>query len=178
MKRIFVLLTLIMVLAVISSAALAGPPENVAGDWYYHPRLDELETVKIVGGNTFLWTVEDSRWNGSFQGSEDCMAIPAQDCAASVDYGDVIFYRSGRGFFKGVVEFAEVTVHGKTGTLQMKVNGSRPDPFTDWTGHWVIADAGKQLKGLQGQGTWWGPGWQEIPGEWGIIHYQGKVHFE
>ena len=180
-KKLIVLLAVIMTLILVSIPALATPPDNAAGDWYYHPRLDELELVKEVGGNTFLRTVEDSRWTGTFQGTEDCIAesLPPEDiCAASVDYGDVVFYRSGRGFFKGTVEFASVTVHGKTGSLEMRVNGTRPDPFTDWTGHWVITSGEGELTGLHGQGTWWGPGWQEVVGEWGEIHYSGKIHFE
>ncbi len=180
-KTWFVMLVVIIVLSAVSIPALATPPETAAGDWYYHPRLDELELVKVVGGNTFFRTVEDSRWNGTFHGSEVCYAPDdpeLDDCAASVDEGTVVFHRSGRANFHASVLFPSVTVDGATGSLEMRVDGSKPDPVTDWVGHWVITGGELHQAGLRGQGTWWGPGWQEIPGEWGVIHYSGNIHFE
>jgi len=177
-KKLFVLLAVIMVLSMISIPALATPPDNAQGDWYYHPRLDELVELKNVGGNSFLHTVEDSQWSGTFHGSEDCVVPVQEDCASSVDYGKVVFHSSGNANFNAVVLFPSVTVDGQTGTLEMRVNGSSPDPVSDWIGKWVITGGELQQAGLHGQGTWWGPGWQGIPGEWGEIHYSGNIHFE
>ena len=177
-KKLFVMMAMIMILSVGSIPALATPAGNAQGDWFYHPRLDELELVKLVGDNTFFRTVEDSRWNGTFQGSEDCKATEEDNCAASVDVGTVIFHASGRANFLGWVHFESVYVDGTSGSLEMQVNGTKPDAVNDWVGHWVITGGTLHDDGLRGQGSWWGPGWQEVPGVWGIIHYSGNIHFE
>jgi hypothetical protein len=174
---VMILVTFVFLFA-IALTVQAGPPDNAQGDWFYHPRLDELELVKIVDGNTFFRTVEDSRWNGTFHGSEDCVAVSEENCAASVDMGPVVFHRSGQANFQAVAHFPSVTVEGVTGSLEMRVTGSKPDPVTDWEGNWVITGGSLHEDGLRGQGPWWGPGWQEVPGEWGIIHYSGNIHFE
>lgn len=177
-KKLFVLLTLIIVLGAVSIPALATPSTDVAGDWYYHPRLGELE-VRLAGGNTIFSTVEDSRFNGTFHGSEDCVAIEEKNCVASVDYGTVIIHPSGRANFQGWVLFPALTLDGHTGSLEMQVNGTLPSIGTsEWDGRWTITGGELHQAGLRGQGIWWGPGWQEVPGVWGEIHYSGNIHFE
>ena len=173
-KKLFVLLAVIMVLSMVSIPGLASPPENAEGDWYYLPRLAEM-VVRGAGGNTIISTVEDSEWNGTFHGeTEDCVVL--DDCAVSVDYGKIVFHSSGRANFAGVVSFPSVTVDGKTGGLEMRVNGVKHGP--EWEGRWVITGGDLHQSGLRGKGTWWGPGWQEDPEEWGEIHYSGNIHFE
>lgn len=177
-KKVLILLVMIAILLAAAIPALATPAEDVQGDWFYHPRLDEVELVKIVGNNTFFRTVEDSRWNGTFQGSEACIVTAEENCASSVDSGPVVIHRSGLMNFQGWVRFDSVTVNGATGSLEMRVSGIRPATATDWQGQWVITGGELHQAGLRGQGPWWGPGWQEVPGQWGIIHYSGSIHYE
>ena len=164
-KKLFVLLTTVMLLLLVSVPAFATPPQNAFGEWIYLPRGDEL--LKEAGGNIFLWNVEDAVWTGTFDGE-------------SVDSGVVVLHRSGSVPFKGDVVFETAVVDGKTGNLELRVNGTKPDlsPDTEWKGHWVISEAGGELAGLKGQGSWWGPGWGGDPKVWGHIDYDGKIHFE
>jgi hypothetical protein len=172
-KKLFVLLAVIMALTMVSVPALAGPPEDAGGDWYYMPAA---LGVKVAGDNTFLTITDVSNWNGTFHGqSEDCEVL--EDCAVSEDYGTVVIHSSGDAFYKGVNIFPSVTVKGRTGRLEMRVNGLKK-AGSDWKGMWVITSGEGELAGLRGQGTWWGPGWQGDPEEWGEIHYSGKIHFD
>ncbi|MCP4409845.1 MAG: hypothetical protein GY807_19290 [Gammaproteobacteria bacterium] len=174
-RKFFVLLAVIMMVSVVSITAFATPPEDAGGDWYYMPTI---LGVKVAGGNTFLTISDIGNWKGTFDGeSEDCAAFPFEVCALSEDYGTVVIHRSGLTFYKGVNTFPAVTVDGKMGRLEMRVNGSKP-VGSDWQGHWVITNAEGDLAGLHGQGTWWGPGYNpEIPELWGEIHYSGNIHF-
>lgn len=177
-KRLLVLLVLAVALLAASLPAQATPSDYVEGDWFYHPRLNEMEVVRVAGGNTFIKAIEDGRWSGAFQGSEACMGSDDHNCAASVDHGTGIIHRSGRMTFLAWADFDSVTVNGITGSLEMRVTGSRPDPVTGWEGNWVITGGELHEMGLRGQGPWWGPGWQEEVGVWGVIHYSGNMHFE
>jgi hypothetical protein len=123
----------------------------------------ELVFGKEAGGNVFQHLTETGIWTGTFTGN-------------SIDYGPVVFYRSGAMSFRGIVDF-EGEVDGKTGTLTIKVNGRKPNPTADWEGHWVIIRGGGQLSDLKGQGKWWGPGYNPAyPETYGVIHYTGKIH--
>ena len=164
-KRSLFLVTVLMVVlvSVLSVPAHAGPPENASGVWHYRPL--GLPEVKVAGGNTILTIKEEAYWEGTFDG-------------VSEDHGTVVFYAAGHWIFQGWVEFDPVTVDGRTGSLTMRVIGSKPDAGADWAGTWVIIKGTGDLKGLQGQGTWWGPGWQGDPLVYGVIPYAGNVHFE
>ena len=50
-----------------------------------------------------------------------------------------------------------------------------PGETPSWTGTWVILSGTGDLAGAHGQGTWWGPGFdddEETTDTW----YEGKVH--
>ena len=143
-KKLFVLLTMIMVLSLMSIPALAGPPDNNAsGDWCYE--LIPSTDVKVAGGNTFVLDFNDNgHWNGTFDGD-------------SFDDGWIVMRARGYWFFKTTVSFDDVTVLGKTGGLEMRVNGWIPadwESFSEYEGLWVITRATGDLRGLVGRGTW------------------------
>jgi len=158
--RVFTLLTMILILSILSTPALAGPPTEAGGLWQYKPEILEMW---FADGNMFLHTAEEAVWTGTFEGD-------------STEDGLVVVHSSGLWTFNGMVSFVG-TVDGKSGTMEMSVNGTRPDEFSDWTGRWVILSGTDELANLRGQGRWWGPGAPE-PGEWGDIDYSGKIHFE
>lgn len=185
-KKLFVLLAAICILFVVSIAALAGPPEDAQGYWYYLPSQPP-EVVKIVGDNTFLSIADTGYWTGTFNGDVDCSEFKApeddlaENCGESTDIGWVTIHSNDAWFYRGIVSLDPVTVDGKTGTLEMRVSGSRPDAELDedseWEGKWVITGGSGQLEGLRGQGTWEGPGY--LGGaDYGIIRYAGNFHFE
>jgi len=158
-KRLFVLL----VVAVASVPALADPPEEAHGFWYYLPTYQAVD--KIAGGNMFMTIADEGWWDGTIDGSE-------------VDTGNVVVHSKLHWFYTGTVVFNEVTVGGKTGGLEMRVQGRRPDAFSDWDGKWMIIAASGDLAGLQGRGTWAGAGWSPTaPTVPGVVEYWGKVHF-
>lgn len=161
-KRLFALLAVTMVLS--TGAALAGPPENAAGEWYYLPT--GMVVDKVAGGNTFVSISDVGYWTGTIAGDE-------------TDVGTAVIYRSGRwSYTEGILTFASAVVDGRAGGLEIRVHGHRPDIFTDWQGQWLITEATGGLEGLQGQGSWWGPGWQGDPYEYGVVYYSGNIHFE
>lgn len=160
-KKIYFSLALVIILSLTAIPVFAGSTQNASGIWYYLPL--ELNFVKEAGGNEFFEITEKGVWTGTFQGS-------------SIDSGSAVFFHSGAIHFKGIVDF-EGEVEGKTGTLTIKVNGRKANPAADWKGHWVIIDGGGELSDLHGQGKWWGPGYNpEVPEEYGVIYYDGKVH--
>lgn len=160
-KKVLALLILVMILSALAMSvhAESKQPTAAAGLWQYSPTI---LSSREVGGNTFLETVEDGIWTGTFQGD-------------STEDGKVVIHRSGRWSFNAIVSFGG-EVEGESGTLKMSVVGSRPDAFSDWFGYWVILSGTDELATLHGQGTWWGPGAQG-PGAWGDIYYAGKIHF-
>jgi hypothetical protein len=160
-KRLLTLLTLSVILSVLSIPALAGPPTAASGVWLYTPYI---VSMRFADGNTFLKTFEDGIWTGTFEG-------------VSTEDGHVVIHSTGFWSFRGTVSFSQVTVDGKSGTLEMHVVGSRPDVFTDWQGRWVILSGTGDLATLRGQGTWWGPGAPDV-GQQGTIYYAGQIHFE
>jgi hypothetical protein len=161
-KKVWMSVTVFMVVLALSVSVQAGPLTIAEGDWLYMPTV---EGVRIAGGNTFLELSEVGEWSGTFDGD-------------STEVGTVVQHSSGLVFFKGVVSFVG-TVNGQSGTMKMSVVGSKADPTADWEGKWVILGGTEGLATLQGQGTWWGPGWSPLtPTEWGVIHYAGNVHFE
>jgi hypothetical protein len=178
-KMLVAVVTVVVLLSVLPISASAHPPTPVEGVWEYLPYIkvendsgecvkpEEGDTgplcVKVAGGNQFLQTYEDGWWAGDFEGTSE-------------DHGKVTIHRSGRWNFKALVYF-EGAANGTPGTLKMSVVGGRPDVSADWQGQWVILSGTGELETLRGQGTWWGPGWLEIPNVPGIIHYDGQVHF-
>ena len=160
-KMLLTLLTLSVILSMLLIPALAGPPTAAAGVWKYTPYI---VAVRVADGNTFLETFEEGEWTGTFEGE-------------STEDGHVVIHTSGFWSFRGTVSFSQVTVAGKSGTLEMSVVGKRPDVFTDWQGKWVILSGTGDLATLRGQGTWWGPGSPGV-GQQGDIYYAGQIHFE
>jgi len=160
-KTVWKLVTVFMVVLALSISVQAGPLTAAEGLWQYTPYI---ESMKVAGGNTFLDTVEVGVWTGTFEGD-------------STEDGEVVIHSTGAWSFRGTVSFSQVTVDGKSGTLEMHVVGKRPDAFTDWEGSWVITGGTGDLADLHGEGTWWGPGAPDI-GLQGDIYYAGQIHFE
>ena len=158
--RVLMLLTMIMILPILSTPALAGPPTEAEGLWEYMPTIVD---ARVADGNTFLHTTEVGKWTGTFEGE-------------STEDGQVVIFSSGRWSFRGMVSF-EGKVGDKSGTLEMSVNGTKPDVYSEWKGRWVILSGTDELANLRGQGDWWGPG-SLGPGYWGDIYYWGRIHFE
>ncbi len=159
-KKLFVLLIVLMALALVSISALAGPPEKAEGLWRYQPFL---VGARQAGCNTFLTTIENGQWTGTFEGT-------------STEDAKVVIHCNGAWSFNAIVSF-EGSVAGKSGTMTMSVVGTRPDGLSDWQGKSVILSGTGELANLRGQGTWWGPG-AGAPGTWGDIYYEGNYHFE
>lgn len=183
-KKLFVVLAVILILSAVAIPALAGPPDKVQGYWYYIPTKDPFLGAKLADGNMFLTVADAGYWTGTFNGDVDCseVALPedvlADKCGVSTDIGWVVIHSNDSWFYRGIVSLDPVTVDGKTGTLEMRVSGSRPDALAEWDGKWVITGGTGELAGLRGQGSWWGPGWLGDPAQYGVIPYSGNIHFE
>lgn len=155
------ILIMLVFLFAIATSVRAGPPESASGLWLYTPYITD---VREADCNTHLTTLEVSEWrDGTFVGT-------------STEDARVIIHCSGRWSFHGTVDFDYVEVNGRSGTLEMTVNGSRPDATADWFGYWTITGGGGDLENLRGQGTFWGPG-APAPGVQGEIYYAGNIHF-
>ena len=165
MRKVSIALMILIILVFLFAITLsvqAGPPGSASGLWLYTPYI---VSVREADCNTHLTTFEESIWqDGTFVGT-------------STEDARVIIHCAGNWSFQGTVDFDYVEVDGRSGTLEMSVNGSRPDATADWFGHWVITDGGGELENLRGQGTFWGPG-APAPGVQGEIHYDGNIHFE
>ncbi|NIW46448.1 MAG: DUF3224 domain-containing protein [Gammaproteobacteria bacterium] len=151
------LITMIMavIMMVISSPVMAGPPETVQGVMSWTSIvLDE----RVSGRNVFLKTFEDAVWTGSLSGT-------------STEDGIVVLYGledNDPASYHGIASF-EGEVFGKSGTLEILILARVDDVFSDWEGTWVILSGTGELSNLRGRGTLIGPG---------PIDYKGMVHFE
>lgn len=161
-KKLLFVLAMLAVLSLLAVPAIAGPPEQAEGLWQYQPFI--LSSQEI-GCKTILTTFENGLWTGTFTGT-------------STENGKVVIRCSGEVTFKALVTF-QGSVAGRSGTMWMKVVGSKPDARGEWQGSFVILKGTGDLANLRGQGTWWGPGYNpEFPDEWGDIYYAGNIHFE
>jgi hypothetical protein len=164
MRKVSILLVglLVCVLVFVQGVPVAAStPTDASGTLRYIPY--PAGEPKVAGGNTFLKTVEDSWWDGSFAGY-------------SFDECNVVIHRSGSWAYNAVAYF-EGSVQGQTGRLTLRLSGSRPDAFSDWTGMWVILTGTEGLANLHGQGIFYGPGSPGF-GEIGEITYEGQIHFD
>lgn len=159
-KKLFALVSTVIVLSLLVMPALAAQEKVPDGIWSYN---SEFVNIRVVGGNMFISITDVGMWSGTFEGTSD-------------DVGEVAVYRSGLWNYWGTVEFTG-EVDGVSGTLTMKVHGIRPDADSEWDGTWVIISGTGGLATLRGQGTWWGMG-APGPGVWGDVEYEGDVHFE
>ena len=173
-RRIAVILIVALMGVGWAMAAQAAPSQQAEGLWEYMPRppaptdpppiflnCEDLPYPFLMPMITML--TEDGRWSGTFNGM-------------SVDTGTLIIRCEGSFSFWATVAFESVMVNGNTGRLYMHVEGTKPDPFADWCGTWSIIDGMGDMENLQGQGSWWGPGYTPVfPDVWGQIHYDGKI---
>jgi len=171
-KKLFVLLGVIMVLSIVSMPAFATPPDDtVEGRWCYG-YFEEGEH-KIAGRNEFYDLDTTDAWIGTFDG------LGSSD-------GRVQLHPSGYTLLKSDAFLNAVTVDGKTGNLEMRINGWLPagGALSDYEGLWVITNGTDELAGLRGQGTWGGV-------EFGnslctdidvnliaSVPYSGSIHFD
>ncbi len=167
-RKLFVFLTVIMVLCLMLIFGCSTPTaidERAEGVWTYLPTGQPI--VDVVGPYTFMTISDASDLTGTFIGSAD-------------DFGEVVIHSSGPMYYKGIVPFESATVNGKTGGLVLSVYGTKPNPSADakWNGKWVIESGTGELAGLNGQGTWEGPGWQGDPEVPGVVNYSGSIRFE
>ena len=160
-KQVSILVMALLVVLALSISVQAGETIAAQGLWQYTPYI---EGVRFADGNMFVDTREDGVWTGTFVGD-------------STEDGKMVVHSSGFRSFKATVSFSDVTVEGKSGTLEMRAVGKRLSPDQDWEGQWVITGGTGELAGLRGHGTWWGPG-APAPGVQGDIHYAGQIHFE
>lgn len=165
MRKIsFLWLSVIVVLVLLAAIPVAAStPIDVAGTLYYIPYPDPDTEPKVAGGNTFLETIEYSRWEGSFDG-------------VSYDECSVVVHRSGAWAYNAIAYFSG-SLDGRIGGLTLRLTGNRPDAFSDWEGQWVILGGTEGLANLHGQGIFYGPGSPGF-GEEGAVTYEGQVHFD
>jgi len=153
----------VALLSLLSAPVHGGPPSAAEGLLQYLP-VDQ--SMRVAGGNTFVDFAEVGKWTGTLEGE-------------STDVGALVIHSAGFASVKAITSFVG-TVGGRSGTLEMGFIGEKPDllPGTEWEGKWVILSGTGDLANLRGHGTWWGPGWQGNPTEWGNIPYAGEIHFE
>lgn len=166
------------------NALPAAPPAEAGkepdGVWCYLPEFEGLEVISFdpyqgSPDKAFLKVPYQSTWTGLLNGT-------------SVDYGLVIGHvvdpdpeaiPAPMVFFE-TASFKGVEIEGKVGDLEMNTYGDRHNPEGIWKGTWVITSGTDDLEGIQGMGTFWGPGWMpdsntEECGDWGLIYYEGEV---
>jgi hypothetical protein len=154
------MLGVVTLLAAMQAPAHAAAPVEAQGHWQY---ITVLTDVREAGCNTISTLTEEDVLTGTFEGESSGEGVVVAHCSGSFN-------------FKGLLNFEEMTVDGKTGGLTMSVSGRLADPTGEWTGNWFVVSATGELEGLHGQGKWWGPG-AGGPGLPGHLDYDGKVHF-
>jgi len=171
-KRLFVILAVVVALSVLSSTVVARSSERTLparGVWCYMPDLGtatEIPNPYKPPDKSFLSVAYDSVWTGTFAGS-------SKDTGLLVAHG--VWPAAEPMSLVGTVWFEAAEVDGASGGLEMDAIGDRPDTTSEWRGTWVITGGTGDLEGIQGRGTWWGPGWLGDPEACGVIYYKGNV---
>jgi hypothetical protein len=154
-KKRLLILGMILILAIVAVSVSAATPAGRGGRrgvWCYQPTGPnpfDFDFAYDIGGNDFFTGSYVSEWTGPLTGS-------------SIDNGLVIwrnFPADGPAIFVDLITFAEAEVRGRTGPLELYLDGERTSTY--WHGRWFIANASGELTGLVGRGVWWG--WQGDP---------------
>ena len=157
----------------LTPTVLATTPTHVSGSLAYDPTP---VGSKLADGNLHLKTTEEGLWSGDLVGEswdEPCRVVIHKvvfDAEGNIVNFDFRWYTS-------IATFETATVGSKSGGLVMRLHGKDSGPGTDWHGQWVILSGTGELANLNGQGTWWGPGYPPgIPNP--TIFYEGRIHFD
>lgn len=151
------LMGIVVLLCTLLPAAQATSPVAAEGTFDY---TFEVIDMKEANGNTWLYAIEYEDWVGSFEGTSEAIF--------RVELFSAGFWNVWlRSTFTG-------TVLGAEGTVVIQLVGKKP-AGADWFGQWVILSGTGELANLQGQGTWWGPGFGPVSP---MIYYSGQIHFE
>lgn len=158
MRRPFIALASLLALVfVVAAPVQAEAPIGVEGSWSYFVYSIE---VREDGCAASIRLQEVSVWTGSFD-------------AVTYDVGQTGLTCSGLATYRGRNYFSDVTIDGKTGSFVMAVDGRQP-LGDEWRGQWEIISASGELDGMQGAGTFWGPG-AGGPFTWGHLDYEGVI---
>ena len=149
---------------------------TVSGHLEYVPTI--LES-KIDGGNVYLSTTELGCWyDDQDYNKGDLIGYSENGPCTVIIFGSSDFPPTSgwtMRWYTAQANFEFFTVNGKTAPVVMRLVGKDSGPGTEWFGYWVIVDASGELEGINGSGTWWGPGWG--PFQPGHIPFEGKVYF-
>jgi hypothetical protein len=148
---------------------LAKKSEYVTGKWTYMAHMIPPVPAKIVGDNVFLNTWEDGIWSGGIAG------VSIDDPCHIMIHGTNVWPPPSFDYrlFTAISTIKDCTVDGKTGGLVIFCAG-KAEFGKEWHGAWVILSGTGGLKGIHGQGTWWGMG-APGPEAWGFVEYQGWI---
>jgi hypothetical protein len=164
MKRRLLVPLVLCALVLGVTPAVAGPPEEAAGDWTYVVDPSGI-TFREAGNSLFISATEVSTFTGTFVGT-------------SADEFVVVCHQKGpdsvMNFVKGTVEFTG-EVAGRAGDLTMKFRGKQDSTTCNpsgaiWYGTWVILGGTGELADLHGNGEWSGPSFD--------LDYTGHIHFD
>jgi hypothetical protein len=82
-------------------------------------------------------------------------------------------HKSGKGWLWDRINFGGTLFDDYEVELVIQLVGKQA-VGEDWFGTWVIISS---TGGVHGQGTWWGPGFDEDPST-PDVYYEGKVHID
>jgi len=161
MKKLLVCLIFVCIL--LPTAAFAGPPEDVAGDFTYIPS-PECGVVKQANGNLVMRECEDvGDW---YNGPLDGTSFEVYDLVFFGWEGDYVYERA---YYKGKITFTG-DFDGREGTLTIIMSGWSYGDLAEWFGHWTILNGTGELANLHGNGVMSSNGM-------GDVHYEGQMHF-
>jgi uncharacterized protein (TIGR02246 family) len=143
MRKILSLALLICIAVFLGPLALTAHSQTVEGTFEY-----TVETVyqEEAHGQKITYGLEHEWWTGTLDGTAHALFIVIAN-EAGIPTVDLFSTFTG-------------TVDGKSGSLVIRLIGEKLSPKGDWAGDWDIVRGTGELKNLQGQGTWGGPGYE------------------
>lgn len=138
-------LTFLMCIAALLCPLLipAAYSQSVEGTFDYNYEIVYQEEAHA---HTMIYAIEHEWWTGSFEGTAHAVFIVLVDETGTPTV-DLLSTFTG-------------TVHGKKGSLVIRLIGEKTSPDANWGGDWEIIRGIGELKNLRGQGTWGGPGYE------------------
>ena len=80
--QLLVVLSMIALVFLASSPAMADPPDEALGDWSYF--VYDID-VKVAGSNMFMTTYDHGYWTGTFEGESTEVGMVVGDADVLVD---------------------------------------------------------------------------------------------
>lgn len=183
-RTIYIVLTIVLLTGMITPLIFARKTVSYTdfeGHFQYIPTI--ISDPVAIENNVYFQTTEQACWYDDIDYGEGNLIGYSDNGPCSVIIFGASEFPPTSGFdfrwYTAKATFEFLAIGGKTGVCEMRLVGRdywQDDGSLEWEGNWVITASSGDLEGIQGYGTWSGPGWSPnyMPG---YIPFEGRIYF-